>query len=187
MFVNLELIIKLIVSRANGACFLSRLRARTIISKFQGFNALEGACPAVIEGKGLGEGLANDVACLVRIEEFGVKRNDLNCEGGALGGELGIEGFQMKEDCLFGLEHLFCALAGNRNENEMFLVHDNTMFKNLTTTLTTSSAGEQHTPAAGGVIYSTLTTISTTCAPINSLGRSRELVVKTIQVNWVVN
>ena len=148
---------------------------------------MEGARPAVIEGKGLGEGLANDVACLVGIEEFGVKRDDFDCEGGALGGELGMKGFQMKEDCLFGLEHLGCALAGNRNENEMFLLHDNTMFKNLTTTLTTSSAGEQHTPAAGGVIYSTLTTISTTCAPINSLGRSRELVVKTILVNWGVN
>ena len=109
--------------------------------------------PAVVEGKGLGEGLANDVACLVRIEEFGVKRNDLDCEGGALGRELGIKGFQMKEDCLFGLEHLFCALAGNRNENEMFLVHDNTMFKNLTTTLTTSSAGEQQTPAAWGSLW----------------------------------
>ena len=127
-------------------------------------DSIECAGPAVVEGEGLGEGLANDVACLVRIEEFRVKRYDLNCEGGALGRELGIEGFQMKEDCLFGLEHLFCALAGNRNENEMFLVHDNTMFKNLTTTLTTSSAGEQHTP-----------------------GSSRELVVKTIQVNWVVN
>ena len=68
-----------------GACFLSRLRARTIISGFQSFNALERACPAVIEGKGLGEGLANDVACLVGIEEFGVKRNDFDCEGGALG------------------------------------------------------------------------------------------------------
>ena len=141
----------------------------------------------MVEGEGLGEGLATDVACLVGIEEFGVKRNDLDCEGGALDRELGIEGFQMKEDCLFGLEHLSCALAGNGDENEMFLVHDNTMFRYLTTTLTTFSAGEQHTPAAGGVIYSTLTTISTTCAPINSLGRSREFVVKTIQVNWVVN
>ena len=114
---------------------------------------MECACPAVIEGKGLGDGLANDVACLVRIEEFWVKRNDFNCEGGALGSEVRIEGFQMKEDCLFSLEHLFCALAGNRNENEMFLVHDNTMFKNLTTTLTTSSAGEQHTPAAWGSLW----------------------------------
>ena len=82
----------------------------------------------MVEGKGLGEGLANDVACLVRIEEFGVKRNDLDCEGGALGGEVRIEGFQMKEDCLFGLEHLFCALAGNRDENEMFLVSYSLLF-----------------------------------------------------------
>ena len=134
MFVVLELIIKLIVSCADGACFLSRLRARTIISEFQGFNALESTGPAVVEGEGLGEGLADDVACLVGIEEFGVKRNDLDCEGGALGRELGIEGFQMKEDCLFGLEHLFCTLAGNGDENEMFWFHDNTMFRYLTTT-----------------------------------------------------
>jgi len=53
--------------------------------KFQGFNALERACPTVVEGEGLGEGLANDVACLVGIEEFGVKRDDFDCEGGALG------------------------------------------------------------------------------------------------------
>ena len=129
MFVNLELIIKLIVSRANGACFLFRLRARTIISKFQGFNALERACPAVVEGKGLGEGLANDVACLVGIEEFGVERDDLDCEGGTLGRELRIEGFQMKENSLFGLEHLGCALAGNGDENEMFLVHIDRIYK----------------------------------------------------------
>ena len=130
----LELIIKLIVSCADGACFLSRLRARTIISEFQGFNALESTGPAVVEGEGLNEGLADDVACLVGIEEFGVKRNDLDCEGGALGRKLGIEGFQMKENCLFGLEHLFCTLAGNGDENEMFWFHDNTMFRYLTTT-----------------------------------------------------
>ena len=104
----------------------------------------------MIEGEGLGEGLADDVACLIGIEEFGVKRNDLDCEGGALGGELRIEGFQMKEDCLFGLEHLGCALAGDGDEDEMFWFHDNTIFRYLTTTLTTFSAVEQHTPAAGG-------------------------------------
>ena len=76
-----------------GACFLSRLRARTIISGFQGFNALESTGPTVVEGEGLGEGLANDVACLVGKEELRVERDDLDCEGGALGGELGIEGF----------------------------------------------------------------------------------------------
>ena len=111
---------------------------------------MESTGPAVIEGKGLGEGLADDVACLVGKEELRVERDDLDCEGGALDRELGIEGFQMKEDCLFGLEHLGCALAGDGDENEMFLVHYNTMFRYLTTTLTTFSAGEQHTPAAGG-------------------------------------
>ena len=32
----------------------------------------------------------------------------------------------MEEDCLFGLLHLFCTLAGNGDENEMFLIHDYT-------------------------------------------------------------
>ena len=48
-------------------------------------DCLEGACPTVVEGKGLGEGLADDVACLIGKEEFRVEGNDLNCEGGALG------------------------------------------------------------------------------------------------------
>ena len=64
--------------------------------------SMKSAGPAVIEGEGLGEGLANDVACLVGKEKLRVERDDLDCEGGALGGELRIEGFQMKEDCLFG-------------------------------------------------------------------------------------
>ena len=77
----------------------------------------------MIEGERLSEGLANDVACLVGVEELRVKRDDLDCEGGALGGEVRIEGFQMKENRLFSLEHLFCALAGNGDENEMFGFH----------------------------------------------------------------
>ena len=100
----------------------------SIISGVQGFNALESTCPAVVEGEGLGEGLADDVACLVGVEELRVKRDDLDCEGGALGGEVRIEGFQMKENRLFGLEHLFCALAGNGDENEMFGFHIDRMF-----------------------------------------------------------
>ena len=56
-------------------------------------DSMECAGPAVVEGEGLGEGLADDVACLVGIEEFGVKRNDLDREGGSLGWELGIKGF----------------------------------------------------------------------------------------------
>ena len=98
-----------------GACFR--------ISKFQGFNTLEGACPAVIEGEGLGEGLADDVACLGGIEEFRGEGDDLDREGGALGGELGIECFQMKEDCLFGLEHLSCALAGDGDNDNVLCFH----------------------------------------------------------------
>ena len=89
---------------------------------------MECARPAVVEGEGLGEGLADDVACLVGKEELRVERDDLDCEGGAVGGELGIEGFQMKEDCLFGLEHLGCTLAGNGDENEMFWFHINRIF-----------------------------------------------------------
>ena len=65
-------------------------------------DSMECARPAVVEGEGLGEGLADDVACLVGKEELRVERDDLDCEGGALGRELGIESFQMKEDCLFG-------------------------------------------------------------------------------------
>ena len=48
-------------------------------------NSMECARPAVIKSEGLGEGLADDVACLVRKEKLRVNRNDLDCEGGALG------------------------------------------------------------------------------------------------------
>ena len=65
-------------------------------------DSLESTGPAVVEGEGLSEGLADDVACLFGKEELRVERDDLDCEGGVLGGELRIEGFQMKEDCLFG-------------------------------------------------------------------------------------
>ena len=66
-------------------------------------DSMECAGPAVVEGEGLGEGLADDVACLVRKEKLRVERDDLDCEGGALGFELRVEGFKVKEDCLFGL------------------------------------------------------------------------------------
>ena len=77
----------------------------------------------MIEGEGLGEGLADDVACLVGKKELWVKWDNLSSKGGALGCELWVEGFKVKEDCLFGLEHLFCTLAGNGDENEMFGFH----------------------------------------------------------------
>ena len=77
----------------------------------------------MIECERLGKRLSDDVACFVRKEKLRVERDDLDCEGGALGRELGIEGFQMKEDCLFGLLHLFCTLAGDGDENIMFSFH----------------------------------------------------------------
>ena len=83
---------------------------------------MECARPAVIKSERLGKRLTDDVACFVWVEELRVKWDNLNSKGGALDRELGIEGFQMKEDCLFGLEHLFCTLARNGDENEMFLI-----------------------------------------------------------------
>ena len=92
---------------------------------------MECARPAVVEGEGLGEGLADDVACLVGIKEFVIKRNDLDCEGGALGRELGIEGFQMKEYCLFGFLQFLCALAGNGDFYKVFWFHIECFFKTI--------------------------------------------------------
>ena len=65
-------------------------------------DSIECTGPAVVEGEGLGEGLADDVACFVWVEELRVKWDNLSSKGGALGCELWVEGFQMKEDCLFG-------------------------------------------------------------------------------------
>ena len=86
-------------------------------------DSMECARPAMIEGERLGEGLADDVACLVGKEELRVERNDLDCEGGALSCELWVEGLKVKEDCLFGVLHLFCTLAGNGDDDEMFFFH----------------------------------------------------------------
>jgi hypothetical protein len=55
----------------------------------------------MIEGERLGEGLADDVACLVRKEKLRVKWDNLSSKGGALGCEPRVEGFKVKEDCLF--------------------------------------------------------------------------------------
>ena len=95
-------------------------------------DSMECACPAVIKSERLGKRLTDNVACFVRKEELRVNGDDLNCEGGALGCELWVEGFQMKEDCLFCLEHLFCTLAGNRDENEMFFFHILYCFRSYT-------------------------------------------------------
>ena len=85
---------------------------------------MECARPAVVEGEGLGEGLTDDVACFVRKEELRIERDDLSSKGGALGFELRVEGFKVKEDCLFGFLQFLCALARNGDDDEMFLIHD---------------------------------------------------------------
>ena len=77
----------------------------------------------MIEGERLGEGLADDIACLVGKEELRVERDDLGSKGGALGGELWIEGFKVKEDCLFGFLQVLCVLAGDGDDDEMFGFH----------------------------------------------------------------
>ena len=95
-------------------------------------DSMECARPAVIKSERLGKRLTDDVACFIRKEELRVKGDDLDCEGGALGGKLRIEGFQMKEDCLFGFLYLFCTLAGNGDENEMFFFHILYCFRSYT-------------------------------------------------------
>ena len=84
---------------------------------------MECARPAVIKCERLGKRLTDDVACFVWVEELRVKWDNLSSKGGALGCELWVEGFKVKEDCLFGLEHLGCALAGNGDDDEMFFFH----------------------------------------------------------------
>ena len=75
---------------------------KVLIKNFElRIDSMECARPAVIEGEGLGEGLADDVACLVRKEKLRVKWDNLSSKGGAFGCELWVEGFKVKEDCLF--------------------------------------------------------------------------------------
>ena len=97
---------------------------KVLIKNFElRIDSMECACPAVIKSERLGEGLTDDVACFVRKEELRVKRDYLNGQGGALSCELWVEGFKVEEDCLFGLLHFLCALAGDGDENEMFVFH----------------------------------------------------------------
>ena len=65
-------------------------------------DSMECARPAVVEGERLSKRLTDDIACFVWVEEFRVERNDLDRDGGGVGEELRVEGFKVKEDCLFG-------------------------------------------------------------------------------------
>ena len=84
---------------------------------------MECARPAVIKSERLGKRLTDDVACLVGKEKLWVKGDNLGGKGGALGFELWVEGFKVKEDCLFGFLQFLCALAGNGDDDEMFFFH----------------------------------------------------------------
>ena len=89
----------------------------------------------MVEGEGLGEGLANDVACFVWVEELRVKWDNLSSKGGALDREPGIESFQMKEDCLFGFLQFLCALAGNGDFYKVCWFHIECFFKTISVNL----------------------------------------------------
>ena len=93
---------------------------------------MECARPAVIKSERLRKRLTDDVACLVGKEKLWVKGDNLGGKGGALGFELWVEGFKVKEDCLFGFLYLFCTLAGNGDENEMFFFHILYCFRSYT-------------------------------------------------------
>ena len=101
---------------------------------------MECARPAVIKGQRLRKRLTDDVACFVWKEQLRVKWDNLSSKGGALGCELWVEGFKVKEDRLFGLLHLFCTLAGDGDEKEMFLIlfHMRNTFKLLNLTCASS-------------------------------------------------
>ena len=85
---------------------------------------MECARPAVIKSERLGKRLTDDVACFVWVEELRVKWDNLSSKSGALGCELWIEGFKVKEDCPFGFLQFLCVLAGDGDDDEMFLIHD---------------------------------------------------------------
>ena len=72
---------------------------------------MESARPFADEGERLNEGLTDDVAGFVRCEEFGVQRRYGDSKRVVICHELRIEGLQMIKNSLFGLLHLFCALA----------------------------------------------------------------------------
>lgn len=83
---------------------------------------MEVACPGGEEGERGGEGLADDVACLVGAEERRVDGDDTDGERVAVGTELGIQGLEMVEDCLLGTLHLgkVAARKGEKNERVRF-------------------------------------------------------------------
>ncbi len=68
----------------------------------------ECARPCVGEGEGLSECLADDTACLVGSKECRINGDDAGCERVSVGFELGVEGFEVVENSLFGFKHFLC-------------------------------------------------------------------------------
>ena len=81
------------------------------------------AGPALDEGEGLGEGLADDAAGFFGLEALRVNGDNSDCERVALGGEVGIEGLEVVEYRLFGALHLHEVAAGDGDDDKIFLFH----------------------------------------------------------------
>lgn len=78
----------------------------------------EVAGPAMDEGEGLGEGLADDAAGFFGLEALRVNGDNSDCERVDSGREVGIEGFEVVEDRLFGALHLHEVAAGDGDDDD---------------------------------------------------------------------
>ena len=81
------------------------------------------AGPALDEGEGLGEGLADDVAGFFGVEALRVNGDNSDCERVASGGEVGIKGLEVIKYRLFGALHLHEVAAGDGDDDKIFLFH----------------------------------------------------------------
>ena len=81
------------------------------------------AGPALDEGEGLGEGLADDAAGLFGLEALRVNGDNSDCERVASCGEVGVESFEVVEYRLFGALHLHEVAAGVGDVDKIFLFH----------------------------------------------------------------
>ena len=82
------------------------------------------AGPAVDEGEGLGEGLADDAAGFFWLETLRVNGDNSDCERVASCGEVGVESFEVVEYRLFGALHLHEVAAGDGDVDEGCCFHN---------------------------------------------------------------
>ena len=81
------------------------------------------AGPALDEGEGLGECLADDAAGFFGLETLRVNGDNSDCERVASCGEVGVEGFEVVEYRLLGALHLHEVAAGDGDDDKIFLFH----------------------------------------------------------------